>query len=91
MIASASYKTVKLSSIDGTLLATFSDRFGSSDVSFSLDGKTIAAPFGNGISVWNFDLKELLKRGCDEAHDYLKNNPKTKSDRYLCDDIYKNK
>ncbi|MEH2026093.1 nSTAND1 domain-containing NTPase [Nostoc sp.] len=91
MIASASDKTVKLSSIDGTLLATFSDRFGNDDVSFSLDGKTIAAPLDNGISVWNFDLKELLKRGCDEAHDYLKNNPKAGSDRYLCDDIYKKK
>ncbi|MEH1920132.1 nSTAND1 domain-containing NTPase [Nostoc sp.] len=91
MIASASYKTVKLSSIDGTLLATFSDRFGQNDVSFSPDGKTIAAPFGNGISVWNFNLKELLKRGCNEAHDYLKNNPKAESDRYLCDDIYKRK
>ncbi|MEH1965752.1 nSTAND1 domain-containing NTPase [Nostoc sp.] len=89
MIASASYKTVKLSSIDGTLLASFSDRFGRSDVSFSRDGKTIAAPFSSGVSVWNFELKELLKRGCDAARDYLKNSPKTKSDRYLCDDIYK--
>ncbi|WP_373529534.1 hypothetical protein [Nostoc sp.] len=88
MIASASYKTVQLSSIDGTLLASFSDRFGNSDVSFSPNGKSIASG-GNEILVWDFDLNQLLKRGCVAAYDYLKNNSKAKSDRYLCDDINK--
>ncbi|MBN4005144.1 hypothetical protein [Nostoc sp. LPT] len=89
IIASASAQKVKLWSLDGSLLTTF-ERFGSQNVSFSPDGKSIASG-GDRASVWNFDLNELLKRGCEEAHDYLKNNPKTKSDRYLCDDIYKKK
>ncbi|WP_158680329.1 hypothetical protein [Nostoc sp. 'Lobaria pulmonaria (5183) cyanobiont'] len=90
VIASASKKTVKLWNIDGTLPTNF-QHFGSYDVSFSPDGKSIAAIGDGKILVWDFDLKELLKRGCEVAHDYLKNNPKTKSDRYLCDDIYKKK
>ncbi|MEH2011651.1 nSTAND1 domain-containing NTPase [Nostoc sp.] len=89
MIASAGVTKVKLWSIDGTLLTTY-ERFGSNDVSFSPDGKSIASG-GNEISVWDFDLNQLLKRGCDVAHDYLKNNPKAESDRYLCDDIYNQK
>ena len=90
MIASAGVTKVKLWSIDGTLLTTY-ERFGNSDVSFSPDGKSIASGDSDGILVWDFDLNQLLKRGCDEAHDYLKNNPKAESDRYLCDDIYKKK
>ncbi|MGF1934242.1 MAG: eIF2A-related protein [Nostoc sp. ChiQUE02] len=86
-ITTASWTKVKLWSIDGTPLTTF-ERFGWNDVSYSPDGKSIASG-GNKISVWNFDLKELLKRGCVAARDYLKNNPKAESDRYLCDDIYK--
>ena len=89
MIASAGVTKVKLWSIDGTLLTTY-ERFGSNDVSFSPDGKSIASG-GKEISVWDFDLNQLLKRGCDVAHDYLKNNPKAENDRYLCDDIYNKK
>ena len=88
-ITTASWTKVKLWSIDGTPLTTF-ERFGSNDVSYSPDGKSIASG-GNKVSVWNFDLNELLKRGCVAAHDYLKNNSKAESDRYLCDDIYKKK
>ncbi|MEH2040527.1 nSTAND1 domain-containing NTPase [Nostoc sp.] len=90
MIASAGVTKVKLWSIGGTLLTTY-ERFGNSDVSFSPDGKSIASGDYDGILVWDFDLNKLLKRGCDEAHDYLKNNPKAESDRYICDDIYKKK
>ncbi|MDM9585156.1 hypothetical protein [Nostoc sp. GT001] len=86
VIASASNKTVKLWNIDGTLLTNF-QRFGSYDVSFSPDGKSIAAIGDGKILVWDFDLNELLKRGCNAAYNYLKNNPKVKSDRSLCDDI----
>ncbi|MEH2291023.1 hypothetical protein [Nostoc sp.] len=67
------------------------ERFGSSDISFSPDGKSIASDDSDGVLVWDFDLNQLLKRGCDKAHDYLKNNPKPESDRYLYDDIYKQK
>ncbi|MEH2081289.1 MAG: hypothetical protein V7K89_15200 [Nostoc sp.] len=90
IIASAGVTKVKLWSINGTLLTTY-ERFGRSDVSFSPDGKSIASSDYDGVLVWDFDLNQLLKRGCDEAHDYLKNNPKAESDRYLCDDIYKKK
>ncbi len=89
MIASAGVTKVKLWSIDGTLLTTY-ERFGSSDVSFSPDGKSIASGDSDGVLVWDFDLNQLLKRGCEIAHDYLKNNPKAESDRYICDDIYTN-
>ncbi|MDJ0796280.1 MAG: tetratricopeptide repeat protein [Calothrix sp. MO_167.B12] len=88
MIASADFRRVRLWSIDGTLLTTYED-FGDRDVSFSPDGKIIAAG-GKDISVWEFDLNELLKRGCEKAKDYLKHNPKVKqSDRTLCNDILK--
>ncbi|WP_375510219.1 WD40 repeat domain-containing protein [uncultured Nostoc sp.] len=87
IIASASEQKVKLWSLDGSLLTTF-ERFGSQNVSFSPDDKSIASG-GDKVSVWNFDLNELVKRGCDVAHDYLKNNSKAESDRSLCDDIYK--
>ncbi|MBD2486111.1 PD40 domain-containing protein [Aulosira sp. FACHB-615] len=91
MIASADYKTVKIWSIDGILLSTY-ERFGKSSVSFSPDGKSIASATGdNGISVWDLDLNQLLKQGCDAARDYLQNNPKAESDRHLCDDIYNQK
>ncbi|MEH2311483.1 MAG: hypothetical protein V7K35_08790 [Nostoc sp.] len=89
IIASASAQKVKLWSLDGSLLTNF-ERFGSQNVTFSPDGKSIASG-GDRASVWDFDLNQLLKRGCDEAHDYLKNNPKAESDRYLCDDIYNQK
>jgi len=86
MIASAGFEKVKLWSIDGTLLTTY-DRFGKNNVTFSPDGKSIASG-GDEISVWDFDLNQLLKRGCDIARDYLENNPKAESDRHICDDIY---
>ncbi|WP_414567309.1 eIF2A-related protein [Nostoc sp. CCY 9925] len=86
MIASAGVTKVKLWSIDGTLLTTY-DRFGNTNVTFSPDGKSIASG-GKEILVWDFDLNQLLKRGCEIARDYLKNNPKAESDRHICDDIY---
>jgi WD40 repeat protein len=86
LIASASDKKVKIWSVDGTLLTTF-ERLGSEDVAFSPDGKAIAAAGNSNVAVWNFDLDELLEYGCNWARDYLKNNPKAKSDRTLCDDI----
>ncbi|BCL36579.1 hypothetical protein [Nostoc sp. MS1] len=86
IIASADSKTVKLWSLDGTLLTIY-ERFGAGDVSFSPVDQTIAAA-GQKISLWDFDLQTLLKRGCNAARDYLQNNPKVDDrDRHLCDDV----
>ncbi|NEU75252.1 hypothetical protein PI95_022495 [Hassallia byssoidea VB512170] len=88
IIAAAGSKKIKLFNIEGSLLATY-ERLGSDNVSFSPDGKSIAAAYGQeGVSVWDFDLDYLLKRGCSWAHDYLRNNPKVKpADRNLCQGI----
>ncbi|MEO0936440.1 MAG: hypothetical protein AAFY21_22830, partial [Cyanobacteria bacterium J06641_2] len=64
------------------------ERLGNGSVSFSPDGKSIAAASQQGISVWDFDLDKLIKRGCNWGRDYLKNNPNVEDgDRTLCDDV----
>ncbi|MEO0967983.1 MAG: WD40 repeat domain-containing protein [Cyanobacteria bacterium J06639_18] len=98
LIAVASENTITLWSINGTRLANF-ERFGSKSVSFSPNGKSIAAASkqevysrNQGIFVWDFDLDKLIKRGCNWAYDYLKNNPNVdESDRNLCDDVVNQK
>ncbi|NET58978.1 MAG: tetratricopeptide repeat protein [Symploca sp. SIO2E6] len=86
LIASASWKKAKLWSLDGEEVATF-DRLGG-DVSFSLDGNSIVGIGYEGVALRNFNLDQLLERGCNWARDYLKNNPSVaKKDRKLCDDI----
>jgi WD40 repeat protein len=93
IIASASAdNTVKLWSLDGRLLHTLR---GHTDwvrsVSFSSDGTAIASASLDGtIILWNLNLNDLLVRGCNRLHDYLKTNSSTsisESDRYLCDGI----
>ncbi len=83
-IASASYdQTVKLWKFDGTLLKTLSGHSNHVlSVAFSPDGKTIAsASDDNTVSddktviLWNFDLDNLLTRGCNWLHDYLATHP----------------
>ncbi|MBR8835206.1 MAG: PD40 domain-containing protein [Stigonema ocellatum SAG 48.90 = DSM 106950] len=42
----------------------------------------------DGMLFLSLGLDDLLKRGCNEARDYLKNNPNVdKGDRTLCDEI----
>ncbi|MHC5830687.1 MAG: hypothetical protein ACYT04_85770, partial [Nostoc sp.] len=58
-------------------------------VSFSHDGKTLAAGSANGAVILqnlaDIQLEKLLTRGCDLLHDYLQTNQKVmKSDRALC-------
>ena len=60
-------------------------------VSFSSDSKTIVAPSNDGTYiVWNFDLDDLLKRGCDQLQRDLHNLKEidrsdiTDKDRLLC-------
>jgi hypothetical protein len=89
--ASGSYdSTVKLWNLSGQLLHTLKGHSGYvSSVVFSPDGKTIASGSSDGtVKLWNMDLDDLLKRGCDWISDYLKYNPNVnKDDRHLCDDI----
>jgi WD40 repeat protein len=58
-------------------------------VSFSHDGKVIASTSLDGkVILWNLDLDNLLIRGCNRLHDYLKTNLSiSESDRHLCDGI----
>ncbi|MDF5725909.1 MAG: hypothetical protein PUP91_36780 [Rhizonema sp. PD37] len=38
------------------------------------------------MTCWNFDIDDLLKKGCDHLHDYLQNNPNVNpEDKRLCD------
>ncbi|MDF5729684.1 MAG: AAA-like domain-containing protein [Rhizonema sp. PD38] len=93
MIATGSSdNTVKLWNLSGQLLDTLEghgDRVNS--VVFSPDGKTIASS-SYEVKLWNLNLDDLLKRGCDWIYDYLENNPSVnKDDRHLCDDVAKRK
>ena len=48
----------------------------------------IASGTADGVLFWNFNLDDLVVRGCNWVQDYLKNNPNVdKSDRHLCDDV----
>ncbi len=77
-LASASRDgTIRLWSLDGTLLQTLQRHTDSVySVSFSPNGKTLAsAGLDNQVILWNLDLQDLLVRGCNWLHDYLKTNP----------------
>ncbi|HBY77137.1 MAG TPA: hypothetical protein DEG47_09080, partial [Cyanobacteria bacterium UBA11148] len=90
LLASGSLdKTVKLWNLDGTLLKTFKLNDSSVDkVSFSPDGKVLAAVSSERVTLWNFDLDDLLVRSCYKIGDYLKTNSNVnESDRDLCDGI----
>ncbi len=90
-IATASWdKSIKLWSKYGTLLNTLTGHEGRVfSISFSPDGKTLASTSDDEtVILWNLDLDNLMIRGCNWLHDYLKTNPNlSESDRRICDGI----
>src|SRR5919199_3016672 len=77
-------------SLDGSLLRTLEgNRSSVNSMSFSPDGKTLASASNEKVVIlWNFDLDDLLARGCVWLHDYLKNpnaNIKPEENRHICD------
>ncbi|NEQ09895.1 MAG: hypothetical protein F6K37_29325, partial [Moorea sp. SIO4E2] len=97
IIASASADgTVKLWNSNGILLRTLTEGYEPVEsVNFSPDGETLVSiNAANRVSIWNSDYSQLndvnslLKRGCDQIGNYLKNNPNVnEEDKTLCGGI----
>ncbi|HAJ63948.1 MAG TPA: hypothetical protein DCP31_35825 [Cyanobacteria bacterium UBA8543] len=75
--------------MEGRELHTLKGHSGSvTSISFSPNGKTIASASSDGtIILWNFDLEDLLVRGCDWLRDQKTNPNVSKSDKDLCKHI----
>ncbi|MEP0755531.1 PDZ domain-containing protein, partial [Trichocoleus sp. Lan] len=86
--------TVRLWSLSGQQLSEFRG-YQAITMSFSSDSQKLFILGQDGtirlLPVENLDLYQLLARGCNWLHDYLKNNPTIREqDRHLCDDIVTN-
>ncbi|MGF1990140.1 MAG: caspase family protein [Nostoc sp. ZfuVER08] len=86
MIASADWDgTIKLWNRDGQLLTTLEKRSEKvSSISFSPDVQILAVASNKGVILWNFNLNDLVVRGCSWLHDYLMNNSNVQEERNLC-------
>lgn len=87
LVSASGDGTIRLWSLDGRLLQTLPKHTASVfSVSFSPNGKAMAsAGFDNQVMVWNWDLDDLLVRGCQGLEDYVETNLNvSESDRILC-------
>ena len=80
---------VNVWSKDGVLLSTLlKHTSGFSELEFAQDGNTLFLYSLDGsIILLNFDLSDLLKRGCSWIHDYLSHNSTTENQRHICDGV----
>jgi WD40 repeat protein len=81
---------VRLWHRDGTLLKTLkAHRDEVWSVSFAPVGQMLASSSSDRtVILWNLNLDDLLRQGCDQVRDVLKTKPNVnQSDRNLCDGI----
>ncbi|NET31779.1 MAG: hypothetical protein F6K19_07225, partial [Cyanothece sp. SIO1E1] len=84
--------TVRLWSPEGEPLKTLAGHSGwVRSVSVSRDGQTIVSGGDDGtVRLWNFDLDDLLARGCTWLQDYLRYHAKP-ADKQLCDGVWQSR
>jgi WD40 repeat protein len=91
LLASGSLdKSVKLWTLDGTLLETFPSKNEVNQVGFSHDGKILVTATNDEVTLWNFDLDDLVIKSCNYIGNYLiTNNSLNQEDKHLCDHVNK--
>ncbi|HIK03610.1 MAG TPA: AAA-like domain-containing protein [Trichormus sp. M33_DOE_039] len=83
-VMTTSEDSVRFWRINGTLIATL-PQYLNSGVKSSPDWQNFAFYHDNELILWNFNLDNLLNRGCTWLKDFLSNNPNvSESDRQLC-------
>ena len=89
LVSGSADGTLRLWNIDGTLLKILkSSPQEINSLSWSGDGMAIASASGNIVNLWNLDLQDLLKQGCQRVQSELKNKSNiTTNDPSLCDSI----
>ena len=94
LASSSADGTIRLWSVtDGQEIKTFQGHgYPYWDVSFSPDGKKIVSVSDDAlVELWNAETlneEQLIDRGCNWLHDYLKHNSNVdKADRHICDQI----
>ncbi|AVH63709.1 nSTAND1 domain-containing NTPase [Nostoc sp. 'Peltigera membranacea cyanobiont' N6] len=82
--------TAKLWDISGNLVREFPHENWVKKVSFSPDGQLLVTASSDGTAkLWRTEsLDQLINKGCDWVHKYLKNSPNiSEGDRRFCDNI----